>query len=923
MQTISKNFQPFLAYSASAGSGKTFALSVRYISLLFMGVSPSSILAATFTNKAASQMRQRVVESLKNLGDAEHRAFEDAILLQTGLSRAELLEKKSEVLALFLESRSHIVTLDSFFASILRSASLQLGVEPDFVMKDLSLQELEIYFLEEVKQESALGVLVQLAMDVEDKRLGKILDLMQNFYKVDPLLPHIEKSDHTLSRIEEAIEKQRGAMIQALRDVKAPARCIKQFETTNTKALFAKALFAKASLSEHSWFKKISNAQIEMLYASIKELLAEWSKSREALVLSNLFTLYDYYKNATITHLRASGILSFDDLSYMTYRLLYESITKEFLYFKIDSHFQHILLDEFQDTSTIQFLLLKPLIDEIFAGEGQSEFKSFFYVGDTKQSLYRFRGGVEELFERVAQGYGVTIENMDTNYRSSRFIVEQVNRWFVGRLLEYIPQKSREGADDGYVVVLESEDLVDAVIKQVKYLLELGVDNSDIALLVSTNKDGLTLQEACEAVGISTILQTTSSLKYHPKIASLIAMVRYLFYRDSGDFAESVDAQALFSQLNSSHQESDFAWFQPSMEPLTVLDRLIRTFGYFDEDINILKLLEFAANFHDIPTLLEEFENSSIAVASRSQSGVKILTIHGSKGLEFPHVIIVDKFTRKNSDRSALIYHYDDELSIDQILYRTAKRENVDSNYAEIIEHKKALAIKDHKNVLYVALTRAIYGLTVIKKEKESIFDDIEMQAMALGRVGRKRACLASDRSTSVAPLPINLSNYGRQEIESSKDTDEPKDWDAIIFGTALHYLLEMLHSFEQESLEGAMMALRNRYGQLLADEQLADIYQRVYKLISHREFQALLPNAKISVEQSMSYAGELKQIDLLLEYSDHSLIIDYKSSLKYERSHIRQVRLYQKAVESITKKATKGMIIYLLEEEILLKSLK
>ena len=921
MPTISKNFQPYLAYSASAGSGKTFALSVRYISLLFMGVAPSSILAATFTNKAAAQMRQRVLESLKNLGDEEHRAFEDAILSQTGLSRTALLEKKAEVVALFLKSRSFIVTLDSFFASILRSASLQLGIEPDFVMKDLSLQKLESYFLEEVKRASALSVLVRLAMDVEDKRLSKIFDLMQNFYKVDPLLPHIKKSDHNLSIIEEAIEAQRVAMIQALHDAKAPARCIKQFEVTTTKALFAKALFAKASLGEHSWFKKITNAQIEMLYASMKELLAEWSRVREAIVLSHLFELYDSYKNATITHLRSSGILSFDDLSYMAYRLLYESITKEFLYFKIDSQFEHILLDEFQDTSTLQFLLLKPLIDEIFAGKGQSEFKSFFYVGDTKQSLYRFRGGVEELFERVSQGYGVTIENMDTNYRSSRFIVEQVNRWFVGKLTEYIPQKSREGVDDGYVLVLESELLVDEAIKQVKHLIELGVDSSDIALLVSTNKDGLTLQEACEAVGIETILQTTSSLKYHPKIASLIAMVKYLFYQEPEAFEVSVDAQALLSQLNSSYAKSDFSWFQPSMEPVALLDRLIRDFGYFDEDINILKLLEFAASFHDIPTLLEEFENSSISVASRSQSGVKILTIHGSKGLEFPHVIVVDKFTRKNSDRSALIYHYNDTLSIDQILYRTAKRENFDSNYAQIMEHKKALATKDHKNVLYVALTRAIYGLTVIKKEKESIFDDIEMQAIALGRVGQ-RASRLSSTNTSVAPT-IKLSNYGRQEVVSSSDRDESKDWDAIIFGTALHYLLEMLHSFDKESLEQAMVALRNRYGQLLAQQQITDIYQRVLRLINHTEFQTLVQNAKITVEQSISFAGELKQIDLLLEYSDHSLIIDYKSSLKYESSHTKQVRLYQKAIESISQKATKGMIIYLLEGEILLKSLK
>ena len=97
---------------------------VRYISLLFMGESPSSILAATFTNKAAAEMRQRVVDSLRGLADESNEAFMDAICVQTGLSREELLLKQPDVLARFLANSSYIVTLDSFFSSILRSAKV-------------------------------------------------------------------------------------------------------------------------------------------------------------------------------------------------------------------------------------------------------------------------------------------------------------------------------------------------------------------------------------------------------------------------------------------------------------------------------------------------------------------------------------------------------------------------------------------------------------------------------------------------------------------------------------------------------------------------------------------------------------------------------------------------------------------------------
>jgi len=904
------DFKAFLAYSASAGSGKTFALSVRYISLLFMGEAPSSILAATFTNKAAAEMRQRVVDSLRHL--EENEAFLAAVSVQTGMSRDQLFAKQPEVLARFLASSAYIVTLDSFFSTILRSASLELGLEPDFVTKEQGDEALEKHFLDEVQAEGLLSSLVKLALDIEDKRFGKIFTLMQDFYKVDPLLPEIEKSSFSISDQEEKIEILRVKLIKALMDADAADRAVKQFDTKNSKELFGKKLFEKETLGEHSWFKKVANNEIEGLYAFLKEALSEWAKAKEAVVLQNLFKIYDYYRNANISVAKTSGILSFDDLTYFVYRLLHESISKDFLYFKIDSKFKHILLDEFQDTSTLQFLLLQPLIDEIFSGHGQSEFKSFFYVGDTKQSLYRFRGGVEELFDKVAEKYSVKIEQMDTNYRSSKHVVEQVNRWFDTIMPEYAPQKPREGAEQGYVKVFESEALIDDAVAQVKALLDLGVDVNDIAFLVSTNKDGQTLQEACEHEGVATLLKTSSSLKNIPKMAALVAMVSYLFY------GEKIDAQALLLKVGKSLETIDKTWFSAFMSPLQVIDRVVKEFGYFDNDLNILKLLDFASWFSDIPTFLEEFETSSIAVASNSLHGAKIMTIHGSKGLEFAYVILLDKLTRPNSDKSALVYHYDDNLTIDKILYRTKGRENFDAHYAQIMEERKASALKDRKNVLYVALTRAAEGLIVIKKPKNSIFDEIAMIPMELG--GLRCLRQAQAKYTSPVPEPVEgqivISNYGTQEVKNEKEEEE-KDHEAILYGTALHYTLEMLSAFDIESLDEAMYALQNKYGQVLTSVQKEEIRRRVHRLIMNDAFQTLLEGAILSKEQSLSFNGELKQIDLLLEYDESYQVIDYKSSKKYHIKHRNQVNFYKKAIANITSKPTSGAIVYLLEEEI------
>ena len=908
------SFKQFLAYSASAGSGKTFALSVRYISLLFMGESPSSILAATFTNKAAAEMRQRVVDSLRGLGDNED--FLNAVLIETGLSRDELFKKQPKVLAQFLSHSSYIVTLDSFFSSILRLASLEIGLEPDFVTKEQGTDDLEKHFLDEVQANGLLSNLVKLAIDIEDKRFGKIFDLMQNFYKVDPLLPEISKQNDSLKNIEERLHIQREKVRKMVEDSGASQTAINNFIPRKIKDLIARDIFAKSSLLEARNYKKYveKNPQIDSEFILLKALLKEWTEAREAIVLHNLFNIYDYYKNANITNAKRSGVLSFDDLTYFTYRLLHESISKEFLYFKIDSKFKHILLDEFQDTSTLQFLLLKPLIDEIFAGQGQSEFKSFFYVGDTKQSLYRFRGGAEELFDKVAERYGIEILPMDTNYRSSKNVVEQVNKWFEPTMAGYVPQKSREGASEGYVEVLESEELIDEAVKQAKRLLELGVNVDDIAFLVSTNKDGQSLQEACQHEGIDVLLKTSSSLKNMPKIAALVAMTEYLF------FAEKIDAQAMLLNVAKSLDEVDVSWFSAFMSPLQVVDRLVREFGYFDEDLNVLKLLEFASTYSDIPTFVEEFNTSSIAVASNTVHGAKIMTIHGSKGLEFEYVILLDKLTRKNSDKSALLYHYDESLHIDKILYRTKGRENFDNEYADIVEKRKLSSEKDSMNVLYVALTRAVEGMIIVRKPKDSIFDALGMEVMSIGTLKPCRVRLPSHQLDKIGK--ITLTNYGTQETPEKSEEDE-KDYEAILFGTALHYALEMLGTFDEVHLRIAMTALQNRYGQQLNDVQIVEIEKRVKSLIDNSEFKALLKGATIRKEQSLSYEGELKQIDLLLEYEDYNLVIDYKSSKKYSLKHHNQVGYYKKAIGDITGKRTEGMIIYLLNEGIELLNLK
>ena len=899
-----KTFKPYLAYSASAGSGKTFALSVRYISLLFLDVEPSTILAATFTNKAATEMKQRVLTLLIHLADKKAELC--AISEQTGLTQEELLEKQPEVLENFLSSTNFIVTLDSFFTSILRSASLYIEIEPDFVTKEIDEKVKEMNFLEEVSANSLLSQLVKLAMNIEDKRFLKMFELMQNFYKIDPLLPNRSYELTNLTEIEATIERSREVLHQRVVESGASKTAIKNFEPTALKVLFKKSVFEKESLLEHRNYKKYveSNPAIEEEFLRLKSLLGEWARLKEQVVLHNLFQLFDYYKNANISTAKQLGVLSFDDLTFFTHRLLHESINKEFLYFKIDSRFQHILLDEFQDTSTLQFLLLKPLIDELFSGVGQSEFKSFFYVGDTKQSLYRFRGGVEELFNSVANHYDIVIENMKTNYRSSKNVVEQVNRWFENNMVNFPIANYREGASEGYVEVRESDNLEEEAIVVLESLLKKGISLSDITFLVSTNKDGATVQEACYLKGYATRLKTSSSLKHTPKVASLVAMVEYLFT------GSPLDATALLQKVDQPLEGMDFSWFHPFMQPLKVLHHLIANFGYFEEDLNLLRLLEFASDFSNIATFIEEFALSNIEVASNAKEGVQIMTIHGSKGLEFEHVILLDRFKGVAPDRSVLLYDYDDSLHIKEIFYKMGGRENFDTSYKAMLEKQKLLSSKDKMNLLYVALTRAVESMTIIRKTKASIFDPLGITPITVGSL--KSVISHAPNSSKVEQ--VSITHYGLQELNKEEEEEE-KDYDALLFGSALHYTLEMMSSFSIMSLAEALLATQNRYGLQLTQKQFADIRSRVLSLITHERFKKMLESATITKEQSLSFENKLKQVDLLLEYDDSCMVIDYKSSKTYHIKHKSQVRNYKKAIASITGKYTRGVLLYLLED--------
>jgi exodeoxyribonuclease V beta subunit len=208
--------------------------------------------------------------------------------------------------------------------------------------------------------------------------------------------------------------------------------------------------------------------------------------------------------------------------------------------------------------------------------------------------------------------------------------------------------------------------------------------------------------------------------------------------------------------------------------------------------------------------------------------------------------------------------------------------------------------------------------MTVIKKEEGSVFDVIGMRAGILGEK-RPQPSRSTKQGSQTSGKSVQLSRYGTQELPQPDTADESEEIDhqAILFGTALHYTLEMMAAFDPESLETALAAMRSRYGQKLSSAQMEDIAGRLTSLLKNEEVMRLFEGAKVYKERALSYHGELKQVDLLLEYSDHYLVIDYKSSKKGMLKHQAQVSSYVQAIRSLTGKETQGMILYLQKEGI------
>lgn len=898
----------YLALKASAGSGKTFALTVRYICLLLLGAKPNEILTLTFTNKAANEMSERIYKTLLTLGDDE--AYLNAIENEVNLSKEEILGKKNILIKQFSNANLSIFTIDKFVNKILREFCGYIGISDDFEIKNDDIEKLSYEFLKSLNEKD-FQTLIDLSF-YEKKKFNSIFELFKTIFEKNEDIEVINIDARLIELQKENILKEAFKIKESILSCVNASNSAKNavdFETFED--LFGRTWLEKENFEDYSYFKKCANESSKSDFLKLKEELSIYYKIRAGFSLNKIFEVYLKFRDFKFEFNKNKNYLEFNDISNLVYDLLSTKIDKDFLYFRLDSNYSHILIDEFQDTSLLQYKILEPLIDEILSGD-VTKFKTFFYVGDTKQSIYRFRGGKRELFDYVANTNKILeVEVLNTNYRSCENVINFVNELFLNLPnYEYFKQESVRA--NGYVEVVvdtafEEEEKFVNVAKKIEELLQSGVNFNDIAILTYTNDDVLSLyyylKQKFPSIKIST--EMTSKLINQQNVKAVINAIKYIYFKEE-IYKENLNA--IIGNKLLTTLDLEIVLEEKSVQE--VIKELSKKLKIIDE--NIIKLIEVSSSFNNIVDFVYEIDKLEAIMENSESKGLQILTIFKSKGLEFHTVILLDRIKRKNVDKSSLLFDYEN-LELKNIFYKIKGYENFNEDYKKAIDKEKKLSLEDEINILYVAMTRAKNNMIIFKKEKSSVFDILNMNVCKIGEIINSSNLVKNiEEKSIISYTPLNL---GTQEKQITKEKElKENHLHSRYFGLATHYCLEMLNNFSFNDLKYTLNLARTRFSNYLSDKDFTDIENRLAHLINNDFFKFLITNSILTSEQSLIYKEELKIIDLLIYKDDTYYILDYKTTKEeLDEEHKNQVLYYKEAIKEIFKTSNvKSYLVYL-----------
>lgn len=914
-------------YRASAGSGKTYRLSLEFLKLLV--VDPyvyDKILAVTFTNKATTEMQTRIMADLyavAYMGDS----LLDALLLELaeeqhitmGREQAQKNAKKALLNILHDYSRFQVSTIDSFFQIILRNFAHELGLgaylnliidekEPledavRLLKEDVSMKKSLRQWMNEYSQEKMDGSLnwdltndlcdfgknifkesykrYEGVIESELKNEAKLKKFKGNLYalkaeKKVELQMEASKFELVLSAnglsVSDLANKEKGVFsfvnkILKWSGVVSLANSVRAFKGVVEEDL---SMWATKSSAKKADIEKVASIELIPFMKSLEKL-----REKNMLVINtcslmisqvnNVGLIRDIaQKNREINSSRGQFLLS--DTSSLLREMIKDSDTP-FIYEKIGTVLEHIMIDEFQDTSETQWENFKPLIDECVAN-----FKTNLIVGDAKQSIYRFRNGDWRIIESLNDFFKGKINNIPAsgNWRSLERVIEFNNFLFsqnpqsgcipmltpfeglfsnnktsedLFRKLFDVYKNSSQicpkafRKEKGYVSVEfvkkeknvkeqdsdsddeESPEMLEQLLKRVLELQKRGVQASDITILVRVSKhinaianyfslyrdsNYKELNEAGICLDIISdeayLLSSSEALCMvidamrvidDPEDISSMMELYYLYKSNLSGNDRLEEVNGILSQV-SCKESSDFINLKeeviskgnlPLYELAEELIRLLQVDRMDNQSSFLSKFLDLLSEFvgrksPDLKTFIDYWDkylkDKKIPMGDEAQ-GIKIMTIHKSKGLEF-HTVIVPfcngSFFKTGGSNNLIwceIPKTQGNSLFNQYSYwpiDMKKKEAAESIFADYYQEEQVQLLADSINVLYVAFTRPICNLLIlcdeVKGEKK---EAVPTNCSELLRNALKDGLYVADEEGGVV-----VGRYESGAVISSKD---------------------------------------------------------------------------------------------------------------------------------------------------------
>lgn len=806
-------------YKSSAGSGKTYTLAMEYVKILLQNpLQHPQILAVTFTNKATQEMKSRILAFLMDLANDKNPGLRNQIMADTGYAADHVVDNAKKALKEILHNYSDftILTIDAFFNRIIKAFAhemklplkmeVQLDVDEalneayDRMLLSLDINpELRTYFTEFMGYKLAQDRGWHVEREIKD--LGKEL-FKESFNVVFRSLERVEL--HKVKELLEQLQSEIAEIQKPLQDWGHEA-----LEIIDSLGMDI-ATFKGGKNSFANYFKYLAEFRIDKLELTATQQAAinepnKWHKKNDPqetaiieafngglnriLAESSEFWLEQKSKYWTavliLKHIHSLGLLKNINEQIKAYRdendkilisdqnrMISEIISQSavpFIYEKTGGQFRHFLLDEFQDTSAMQWINFRPLLENTLAEGGR-----VLIVGDAKQSIYRWRGGeMQLLLQKVTDDlpYFVndnTLKNLDSNYRSAEEIIGFNNTFFKGvgewiahylegesqlTELAYIDatqQTTQQTAAGGFLhfefceaitdeeAALDAREVVDQkVITQIADLVEEGFDYKDIALLVMTNSDGNRVATLLDDQEIPVQSSESLWLKKSAVVQLILSLLQY--QQNPDDALTRAQVVAQMSQLEiismpihdmmMHAKRSNYDFVQALPDPIQKAIRprggtVLQTVSRLVSDLDLGSWEpEYLQRFLDITFEYENKNESHVGEflewwysreerhsvqAFDEQNAVTIITVHKAKGLQFP-VVIMPYLTRRVEPVGQQILWVENEmyptLGIDYLPIGFTPKLKQTLLEAHYYQEREH-AMVDAINMVYVAFTR-------------------------------------------------------------------------------------------------------------------------------------------------------------------------------------------------------------------------